>query len=664
MMKKIFFLLSLILSFSSFAFSQAPKPKTMKVTSPDKKLELTVSITDRIQWSLTHEGDTVVALSTLSLTLGNQEVLGHEPVLRRSSTEAHQETISTTFYKKSEVPNNYNQLQLEFKGKYSLLFRVFDQGAAYRFVTSFKDEVQIVDELATFNFYEVKKAYVPYAISRLGDRYHTSFESTYDKLKLHEIQSDSLIITPLMVELNNGKKAVITEADLEDYPGMFLMVNDEKTGFQGNFAPYPLAEEQGGHNNLQSIVTRRAPYIAKTGGGRSFPWRVVAVAGNDYELLNNDLVFNLASPSRIEDASWIKPGKVAWDWWNAWNLYGVDFEAGINTETYKYYIDFAARNDIEYVILDEGWSESTDLLKIVPEINLREIVDYGKDKDVGIVLWAGWAPLRRQMDEVYSKYSKMGVKGYKIDFMDRDDQQVVNFYYRAAREAARYNQFVDFHGAYKPTGLNRTWPNVLSFEGVFGLEQVKWTQYDNFPEYDATIPYIRMVAGPMDYTPGAMKNAIRENFRAINTEPMSQGTRCHQLAMYVVFESPFSMLADNPVAYMKEPESLNFISAIPTVFDETAALAGEVGEYVAIARRKGDIWYAGAMTNWNSRELVLDLSFLSPGSYRAVILADGVNANKVAKDYKKMELTVRAGDKLPIKMAPGGGWVATFVPVK
>lgn len=664
MMKKIFSLLWLILSFSFFTSSQSSKPKTMKVTSPDKKLELTVSITDRIQWTLTHEGDTVMAPSTLSLTLGNQGVLGKDPVLRRSSTEAHQETIATGLYKKSEVPNNYNQLQLDFKGKYSLLFRVFDQGAAYRFVTSFKDEVQVVDELATFNFHEAKEAYVPYAISRLGDRYHTSFESTYDQLKLHEIQSDSLIITPLMVALTNGKKAVITEADLEDYPGMFLVVNDEKNGFQGNYAPWPLEEEQGGHNNLQSIVTRRASYIAKTGGSRSFPWRVVAVAGDDSELLNNDLVFNLASPSRVEDISWIKPGKVAWDWWNALNLYGVDFEAGINTETYKYYIDFAADHNIEYVILDEGWSESTDLLKIVPEINLQEIVDYGKERNVGIVLWAGWAPLRRQMDQVYGRYSKMGVKGYKIDFMDRDDQQVVNFYYRAAREAARYNQFVDFHGAYKPTGLNRTWPNVLTFEGVYGLEQVKWTDYDDFPRYDVTAPFIRMLAGPMDYTPGAMKNATRQNFRAVFTDPMSQGTRCHQLAMYVVFESPFSMLADNPVAYMKEPESLEFISTVPTVFDETKALAGEVGEYVAIARRKGDTWYAGAMTNWNARELVLDLSFLSPGSYRAVIFADGVNADKVAKDYKKMELTVRGGDKLPIKMASGGGWVATFVPVK
>ncbi|MFO8002212.1 MAG: glycoside hydrolase family 97 protein [Marinilabilia sp.] len=658
----LWMMMALLCSSSLYAAEQG-NGYMHRITSPDESLEVSVVVDEKIVWDVKKDGESVGRTSGISMELEEQGILGDDPEVKDVSRESNEGVIETGLYKKSEVPNDYEELHVEFEGDFKVIFRVYNDGMAYRFVTLFDEEIKVKNETTGFLFPRADEVFVPYIRQPYG-RYQTSFESTYDVLQMSEIQPDSLIIAPLMLKNNNGSSVVLTEADLEDYPGMFYKVNDDANGFDTEFAEYPLEEEQGGHNNLQSRVTKRAGYIAKTSGERVFPWRVLAVGSNDYELLDNDLVYKLASPSRIEDTSWIKPGKVAWDWWNDWNIYDVDFRAGINTETYKYYIDFAAEKDVEYVILDEGWSESTNLLNIIPEIDLQEIVDYAGEKGIGIVLWAGWLPLDRQMDEVLEKYSEMGVKGYKIDFMDRDDQKMVNFYYRAAREAAKHEQFVLFHGAYKPTGLQRTYPNVLTFEGVFGLEQVKWTDYTNMPEYDVTIPYIRMLAGPMDYTPGAMHNASRHNWRAINSNPMSQGTRCHQLAMYVVYDSPFSMLCDNPSNYLREPESTEFIASLPTVFDETVPLAGEVGEHVAVARRKGDTWYVGAMTNWDGREVELDFSFLDEGKeYEATVFADGINADRAGRDFTKETIKLDNGTKLSIDMKSGGGWAATIKPV-
>lgn len=412
---------------------------------------------------------------------------------------------------------------------------------------------------------------------------------------------------------------------------------------------------------LQQIVTEQEDYIAKSQGPRSFPWRVLAVSASDKELLNNDLVYQLASPSRLPDISWIKPGKVAWDWWNDWNIYGVDFRAGINNETYKYYIDFAAGHGIEYVILDEGWAvnKQADLLQVVPEINIKELVDYGKAKNVGIILWAGYWAMDRDLENVCRIYSDMGVKGFKVDFMNRDDQAMVDFYYRCAAAAAKYKLMIDYHGAYKPTGLHRTYPNVINFEGVFGLEQLKWSPPEtDMVTFDVTMPYIRMLAGPLDYTQGAMRNATRQNYRPVNSEPMSQGTRCRQLAEYVVFESPFNMLCDNPSNYMNEPECTRFIAEIPTVWDRTVALDGRVGEYIAIARQKDGVWYVGGLTNWDKRELTVDLSFLGDSNYQLEIFRDGLNADRAARDYKREIVPVPASKKLAVTLMPGGGFAA------
>ena len=406
-------------------------------------------------------------------------------------------------------------------------------------------------------------------------------------------------------------------------------------------------------------------YIAKQPAGAALPWRIVALAHTDRELLDSDLVYVLSRPAADVDWSWVKPGKVAWDWWNDWNIQGVDFRAGINTRTYKYYIDFAAANGIEYVILDEGWAVNlkADLFQIIPEIDLPEIVNYANSKGVGIILWAGYYAMDRDVEGICKYYSEMGVKGFKVDFMNRDDQLMVDFYTRMAETAARYHLLVDFHGAFKPCGLQRPYPNVINHEGVAGLEQMKWAQPTvDQVTYDVQIPFIRMFAGPLDYTQGAMRNANRRNYRPVNSEPMSQGTRCRQLAEYVIFEAPLTMLCDAPTNYLAEPECLKWMAAIPTVWDLTVALDGKLGDYAAIARCKRGTWYVGAMTDWEARDMEIDLgAFLPDGTYRVEIFRDGVNADRKATDYvheyKTVSVTAEK-HKMSIHMAPGGGWTA------
>ena len=646
----------LILFISSLVHAQ--KSKSFNITSPDGNIQLKVGAGSKLQWSVTHQSQAIIAPSSISLKLQSGEVLGDNAQITSSKNEKVNNKIAALNYKKDTVEDNYTQLTLNCNGDYGVIFRAYNDGVAYRFFTKKNDSIIIQSEEADFNFTDDEYAYIPYSNQPHNhDKYECSFENTYQHIKLSQFVKDTVAFAPVLVELANNKKAVITEADLEDYPGMFLTNGKILTGLSGDFAPYVLEDKQGGHNNLQAYVTKRADYIARTNGTRSFPWRVVVISTNDKDLLNNDMVYRLASPSRVEDVSWIMPGKVAWDWWSDWNISHVDFKAGINTQTYKYYIDFAAANHIEYILLDEGWANSLDIMQIVPEVNLQEIIDYGKQKNVGVWLWGGWLPLDKKIDEALGKYSKMGIKGFKIDFMDRDDQKMVQFYYRMAKKAAEYYLMIDYHGAYKPTGLQRTFPNILNIEAVHGMEQLKWSNPD-MPQFDVSIPFIRMIAGPMDYTPGAMRNGTKETFRPINAMPMSQGTRCHQLAMYVMYEAPFEMLSDNPTTYMREQECLNFMSNVPTTFDETVELDGKVSEYAAIARRKGDSWYVGAMSNWNARDITIDLSFLKDGNYEAEIFQDGINADRDATDYKKEVKQVSSKDKLTVHLSNGGGWVA------
>lgn len=650
---------TLMICFSVIAFSQ----KSYELFSPNGKLKVSIQIGSEITYSLWHGANVAITPSAISMQLGDGKVWGVNPKLLKVKKNSINQTISSPFYKKKTVTDHYNEIVLSFKDDYSIIFRAYDDGMAYRFVSMLKKDFTVVNENATFNFGKNYKAYIPYVKSKEVDiekQFNNSFENTYTITPLSEMNSNKLAFTPVVIDLENGKKLCIAESDLNNYPGMFLINKDRKTALKGIFAPYPAATEQGGYNMLQQLVTKKQPYIAACSGTKSFPWRIVVVTEQDKDLANNDMVYRLASPIAIQDIAWIKPGKVAWDWWNNWGIYNVDFEAGVNTKTYMAYIDFAASNHIEYVILDEGWAVNlkADLFQVVPQIDLEKLIAYGQSKNVGLILWAGYYAFERDMEKVCKHYAELGVKGFKIDFMDRDDQLMVEFHQRAAAVAAKYKLMVDFHGTYKPTGLNRTYPNVINYEAVHGLEQMKWSDIKTDQvTYDVTMPFIRMVAGPVDYTQGAMTNANKKTFAPINNAPMSQGTRCHQLAEYIVFESPLNMLCDSPTKYEKEPECTAFISAVPTVWDRTASLAGEIGQYIAIARQNGDDWYVGALTNWDERKLELDLSFLGEGSYEAEVFTDGVNANRIAMDYKKETISIAPDRKFTFKMANGGGMV-------
>lgn len=652
-MKSFTMVLLVALSIGSFA----QKTKVYQLKSPDGRITITIDAASKLTWSVAHESTNVITASPISITLKSGEVLGNNINISSAKTTTVNTNFATPVYKKSNVTDNYNQLVITAKNSYGIIFRAYNDGAAYRFFTNRQGELIIQSEEDNFNFDKDYSGFFPYIRDpHIGDKFETSFESLYEEIKLSQFAKDTLAFLPALVSLDTGKKAVILEADLDDYPGMYLTANNQTpNSLQSVFAPYPVKEVVRERN---LVVPERAGYIAKTKGTRSFPWRAIVISASDKELLDNDMIQKLAPPSVIGDASWIKPGKVAWDWWNDWNISHVDFRAGINTETYKYYIDFAAANHLEYIVMDEGWSETNDITKISSKIDLAEIINYGKQKNVGVILWATWYALTQRTEEVFAQYAAMGVKGFKIDFFDRDDQKVVQSTYDIAQKAAKYKLMVDFHGMYKPAGLQRTYPNVIGFEGVKGMENVKWAPHEDVPRYDVSLPFIRMMAGPMDYTPGAMRNATKESFRPVNSMPMSQGTRCHQLAMYVVFEAPLQMLSDNPTAYMHEQESTGFISKMPTVFDEAIALDGKVGEYAAIARRKDKSWYVGVMSNWQPRDISVDLSFLGSGNYEAEIFEDGINADRDATDYKRTIKKVSSGDKLTAHLMNGGGWTA------
>jgi alpha-glucosidase len=658
MKTKLLLLLCLCLPVSTLLAQSA---KSYHIKSPNGKIDLAITTGTTVSWSVKHEDTEVISPSTISMTLAGDEVLGKNAVVKSAKTSSADTWFNTPIYKKDRVHDQYNQVTINFKGDYTVVFRAYDDGVAYRFITHKKGEITVVNEEANFNFKDDDKAYLPFVNDfRNKDKWTTSFEALYDNINISAVKKDTLAFLPVLVDVGTPKKAAILEADLNNYPGMYLTGDGSGSkNLKGAFAQYPTVEHTGGYANMNYVVNGRADYIAKTAGARSFPWRVVIISTEDKQLANNDMVQKLAEPSRLTDLSWIKPGKVAWDWWNDWNISHVDFKAGINNPTYKYYIDFASANKIEYVVLDEGWSSIVDLTQISPEINLQELLDYAKQKNVGLILWTSWYALTRQTDLAFDKFAKMGVKGFKIDFIDRDDQKMVASLYDIAQKAADHHLIVDYHGMYKPSGIQRTFPNIVNFEGVKGLENVKWG-VTNHPGYDVSIPFIRMLSGPMDYTPGAMRNATKANFRPVNGNPMSQGTRCHQLAMYTIFEAPLQMMADNPTIYTREQESTDFIAAVPTTFNETVALDGKVGEYVAIARRKGTTWYAGAMSNWDARDLNIDLAFLGDGNYKAIVFEDGVNADKDATDYKRTVINVTAKDKLSVKLAPGGGWAARF----
>ncbi len=622
--------------------------------SPDKRIEVRIRTANGIHYDVLLNGTALLQDCSLSIDV-DHKTLGRAEKVLQAKERSHDEMLEPVVRQKfAKIRDNYKELRLEMEGGYAVVFRAYNEGAAYRFEASLPQQnVKIYGEEASFNFPSNSIVYYPQE-----DSFMSHNERKYLPVHLKDIAPEFIASLPAVVDAGGGAKVAIAESDVEDYPGLWLH-GTGGNGLAATFPPYPLKEKLVRDRDLH--VVESADYIATTTGSRTYPWRVLGVVEKDGDLLTNQIVYLLEKPSQVQDTSWIKPGKVSWDWWNAWNVYGVDFKSGVNTATYKYYVDFAAKYGIPYIILDEGWYKLGNVLDVVPELNMEELTAYAKQKNVGIILWVIWKTLDDQLEPALDQYAKWGVKGIKVDFMQRSDQLLINYYHKVSRETAKRKMLVDFHGDQKPATMTRTWPNLISTEGVRGMEWSKWSA-ETEPEHDVTLPFTRMFLGPMDYTPGAMLNAQKESFAAIHDRPMSQGTRCHQLAMYVVYESPLQMLSDSPSNYMREPEVMDFLGPVPTTWDDTKVLDARIADYVVVARRSGHDWYVGAMTDWTPRELDVDFSFLPDGNFQMEAFQDGVNADRMGSDYKMTKTQVNKTTKIKIKLAPGGGWAARIVP--
>ena len=624
--------------------------KAIDVKSPNGEIQVSIDIKDKIYYSVSYDDDLILKDCYLNLQLAN-ETLGNNPKLRNTKKGVINESIKREIpFKNAVVKNHCNTLRLNFAGNYAVEFRVFDNGMAYRFITDKKDENIVMGEDFVLNFPADYTAHLSQP-----DGFKTSYEYPYTHVKTKEYKkTDRMSYLPVLLETDKAYKILISEADLYDYPCMFLK-STGTNGMQSLFPKVPLEFGDDGDRSLK--ILKEADYIAKTDGKRSFPWRMMVISKEDKELVENEMVYSLSSPCVLEDYSWIKPGQVSWEWWHDARLYGVDFRSGYNMDSYKYYIDFASKFGIPYIIMDEGWAKSTrDPYTPNPTIDLAELIQYGKERNVKIVLWLTWLTVENNFD-LFKTFADWGIAGVKIDFMDRSDQWMVNYYERVAKEAAKHKLFVDFHGAFKPAGLERKYPNILSYEGVLGMEQGGNCK----PSNTIYLPFMRNAVGPMDFTPGSMISAQPEDNRSTRANAMGSGTRAYQMALFVVFESGLQMLADNPVYYYRELPCTEFISSVPVTWDETKVLYAEVGEGVVIARRKGEKWFIGGITNNEGRTVNIDLSFLPEGqSFTLTAFEDGINADRQAMDYKKRESRVDSKSQITIQMVRNGGWAGVI----
>ena len=626
--------------------------KTYTVQSPDGQVRMDVTVGEDITYSVSVGDEAVLDNCQVALQLADR-TLGENPKVRSRKTRHVTEDITPVVpLKFSTVRNEYNQLELRFKGNYALEFRAYNDGVAHRFVTSMKDSIEVYNE--AFNL-ALPDNYLMH-LQQPG-RFKTGYEEQYRHMDAAEWNKEKrLALLPLLIDTRKGCKLLVSEADLADYPCLFFRSQQDVT-LQSTFPKVPAEFGEDGDRSLK--ILKEEDYIARTAGTRNFPWRYIVVAQNDAQLIENTMTCRLSTPNVLDDTSWLRPGQVSWEWWNGATPYGpdVNFKAGCNLETYKYFIDFAARFGIPYILMDEGWAKSTrDPYTPNPDVDLHELIRYGKEKGVGIVLWLTWLTVDRHM-ELFETFEKWGVKGVKIDFMDRSDQWMVNYYERVARKAAEHHLFVDFHGSFKPAGLEYKYPNVLSYEGVRGMEQMGGCRPDN----SLYLPFMRNAVGPMDYTPGAMLSMQPEVYRADRPNSASIGTRAYQMALFVVFESGLQMLADNPTLYYRNEECTRFITQVPVTWDETRVLAAQAGEYVVVAKRKGNRWFIGGITNGKTRQFDLPLNFLQQGrTYSMTSFTDGINANRQAMDYRRNESRTDAAQSLHIQMARNGGFAAVL----
>lgn len=623
--------------------------------SPDNTLSVEIlSNRQGIDIKMMKETQIVLSLSDPALITGRSNAVSTQ--IKKASRSTVDEVVKPPVKEKSSVyRNQYNELELTFKSGLALTFRLFNDGLAYRFSSNSKDSLTITQEILNIQFNREDSVRF-----QSEQSFHSAYEAPYEFKKFSELDSSRLYNLPLLVEKQNGKFVMITESDLYNYPGLWV----KRTGEAKLSATHPrypkrLTETNNPYNNNQ--VAETYDYIASVAGKRTYPWRIFAVADNEEGLIGNNMVYLLASPSALTDHSWIKPGVVMFDWWGKNNIYGVDFKAGVNTETAKYFIDFCAENGFRYFLFDDGWSPKDDLLRTVPGLDIAEVTTYAKKKGVDVMLWVIWNTLKDQWQEAFNQFERWGIKGIKMDFMNRDDQMMVEFYEAVAQKAAEKKMVVNFHGAYKPSGLRRKYPNVLTREALIEFEQ-SGVSYNDNPEHHNLLPYIRMFTGPMDYIPATMRNANKNDFKPVTPYPMGWGTRAHAMALYVILNSPMTMLPGSPSDYYREKECTDFLAKIPVEWDETRLLAGKIGKYTALGRRAGDIWHIGAITNNDQRTLELSTDFLQPGRYNIEIIEDGMNAVTAATDYKTTKQKITAGDKLKLKLAPGGGWLARITP--
>jgi alpha-glucosidase len=639
-------LLTLTLTISSFA-------QTLEVQSPNKELKASIELKDKIYYTITYNNDVLLRDCQLQLEL-DKEILGANPKLISKKTSDLNEIIRPEIpLKNAVVENKCTVLSMKFRDNYSVEFRAYNDGIAYRFITNKKDSVIVKDEIFAVNFPSHYLMHLQQTKS-----FKTAYEHPYTHVASTHLYKEAtpMSVLPVLIDTKKQYKILITEANLYDYPCMFLK-GMQSNGVSAIFPRYPLAFGEDGDRSVK--ITREADYLVKTAGKRSFPWRVLVITKKDTQIVENQLVYKLSAPNKLGDVSWIKPGQVSWEWWHDATLYGVDFKSGYNLDSYKYYIDFASAFGIPYIIMDEGWAKDTrDPYTPNPTVDVFELIRYGKTKNVKIVLWLTWLTVENNFD-LFKKFSEWGVAGVKIDFMDRSDAWMVNYYERVAKEAARHKLFVDFHGAFKPAGLERAYPNILSYEGVLGMEQGERATPDN----SLFLPFMRNAVGPMDYTPGSMLSAQPEDARGTRTNPMGVGTRAYQLALFVAFESGLQMLADNPYYYYRERECTDFMTSVPVTWDETKALYAVAGECLVVAKRKGDQWFIGAMTNNKEQERVVEISldFLKENKIHEVTaFEDGVNAGRQAMDYKRRDFKASQGDKVRIRMVRNGGWAAVL----
>lgn len=638
------------------------------LTSPDGRLRSVISTGATTTFTLSTPHQQVLAPSAIAMHIAGKGTWGHNTQrakVRRQKTDA---TISSPLYRRATVRDQYNALTLQLKG-YDVQFRMYDDGLAYRFVGHMPDSVIVTNEEACYHFAADHTAYVPYIKSRskkegesIDRQLWNDQQTQFTPQRLSETNARNLMAMPFTVALDHGERLCMVEADQIDYPGIYLLRDSTSALAQpllnAFFPRYPRTLQRGGHGNVEMLVQEREAYIARCAGQRTYPWRSFIIGANDGAIAASDMVYRLASPCQISDVSWIKPGHAAWDWWNNSALYGVPFKAGFNNDTYRFFIDFAQRFGLEYVLIDEGWfsTQSTNIYDLAPDINLKALVQYANERGVGIILWAGYLSLARDLENAISHYSAMGIKGFKIDFLNRDDQPMLQFMQRTAQLCAQHHMLVDFHGTGKPAGFQRTWPNVVNYEAVFGLEQMRWSKKDvDMVTHDVTLPFTRMVAGPIDYTPGAMRNSLKGMYYPNKRNPMSQGTRMHQVAMYVCYDAPLTMLADSPSRYLADAPCTQFMADIPTVWDDTRVLDGAIGQYIAMARKKDGRWYAGAINGWQARTLHLTLPEGCRGR-KACMMCDGTNADRVPEDYVITHITIPADGRIDVPMAKGGGW--------